>query len=96
MKIQEVSLHIRRCHMCGTVNETEEALVDKCQTCGKFFAPFVFFDEKAALGLNSKVQSDIASMMNNRLKSKDWHLQIKTQYPPLRGFTVYWEHESYT
>ena len=90
MKILEVSVHVRRCHMCGTVNETESALVDKCGQCGKFLAPFAFFDEKAALGIGDEAKPDIASLMNNRLKSNDWHHPIKSQYPALWGITVYW------
>ena len=84
------ALHIRRCHICGTVNETHNDLVEKCQHCGKFFAPFVFFDEKAALGLEEKAKIEVSSVMNNRLKSNEWHHQMKTQYPPLWGITVYW------
>lgn len=90
MKNLESPLHIRRCHVCGAVNETESALVDKCHQCGKFFAPFVFFDEKAALGLVEPAKDDAASVVTNRLRSNDWHHRIKTQYPPLWGITVYW------
>ena len=90
MKILEASLHVRRCHICGNVNETELALVDKCGQCGKYFAPFVFFDEKAALGLSDKPQADVAAIMNNRLKSNEGQHQLKSQYPPLWGITVYW------
>jgi hypothetical protein len=90
MKNQEAIQHIRRCHICGTVNETENALIERCSSCGKFLAPFVFFDEKAALGLTEKPHGDVASLMNNRLKSNEWHHPIHFQYPPLWGITVYW------
>ncbi len=95
MKTNEASLHFRRCHICGAVSETENALVDKCGHCGKFFAPFVFFDEKAALGMDAaekqdSAKDDMPSVMSNRLKSNEWHQRIKSQYPPLWGFTVYW------
>jgi hypothetical protein len=90
MKTNVSPLHIRRCHICGTTNETESALVDKCSHCGKFFAPFVFFDEKEALELDDQGRAEAAEIMNNRLKSNEWHHPIKTQYPPLWGITVYW------
>ena len=90
MKKLDASVHVRRCHICGAVNEIENALVDQCGQCGKFFAPFVFFDEKGALGIDFKVKDDSSSIVNNRLKSNEWHKEIKTQYPPLWGITVYW------
>ncbi len=90
MKKNEFSLHIRRCHICGTVNETESALVEKCSSCGKFLAPFVFFDEKAALGLKKQKNPESAFIMNSRLKLNEWHHPANSQYPPLWGITVYW------
>ena len=39
------SLHFRRCHVCGAVTERKNP-VDQCELCGKFIAPFFYFDEK--------------------------------------------------
>jgi len=51
----ESSIHIRRCHICGQINESEKSSNEQCAHCGKFFAPFVFFDECSILGLDDQV-----------------------------------------
>lgn len=81
------AIHIRRCHVCGHTEEVENELVSHCSSCGKILVPFLFFNEKAALGLD-KIDS------RHRPKSNDWRQRLKTQYPPLWGITVYWGNES--
>lgn len=72
-------IHIRRCHVCGEVNEADEKLVQKCEHCGKTLAPFYYFDESKLMGLDQSPQREISSK-----------LPLK-QYPPLWGLTAYWE-----
>jgi ribosomal protein S14 len=43
--------HIRRCHVCGSVTESEGSAVHKCASCGKHLAPFYYFDESKLEGL---------------------------------------------
>ena len=38
-------LHIRRCHICSSVTEIENNKIDRCSSCGKYLAPFVFCNE---------------------------------------------------
>ncbi len=84
MKNIEAKLtHVRRCHLCGVVNEVEAALVSKCAGCNKHFAPFLFFNEKAALGLEVD-QPEI------KADAGQWHEIMKAKYPPLWGLAVYW------
>ena len=44
--------HIRRCHVCGTVNELVGSANIHCHQCGKHLAPFYFFDESSLEGLS--------------------------------------------
>lgn len=44
--------HIRRCHVCGTVNESEGMAIRKCSDCGKHLAPFYYFDESKLEGIS--------------------------------------------
>ncbi|NUN06210.1 MAG: hypothetical protein HUU57_10660 [Bdellovibrio sp.] len=74
--------HFRICHICGTVNSAEGALVTTCESCGKHLAPFYFFDESKAMGLNSGFYSS--------LKQTPHRLPL-AEYPPVQGLTVYWE-----
>lgn len=80
--LQAGPLHIRRCHHCGTLNEAENHLVDRCQHCEKQLISFFYFDECKALGLPSL-----------RKKSQKTRLPLD-HYPPILGLTVYWEKSS--
>lgn len=40
----ECSTHYRRCHVCDSLNESEDE-VHKCNHCGKVMAPFFYFNE---------------------------------------------------
>jgi len=89
MHSQENKIHIRRCHICNTVNEQENAVIDRCDHCGKALAPFMFFDEKAALGL-TPFDSNEQHEIRMRLKSGNWGDSLSSKYPPLWGLAVYW------
>jgi hypothetical protein len=70
--------HIRRCHVCGTVNEAANSAVHKCHICGKHLAPFYYFDESKLDGL----------------KEGDAYLSTWKQSPsfnPIYGLSSYWQ-----
>lgn len=70
--------HIRRCHVCGAVNESENAAIHKCSHCGKHLAPFYYFDESKLEGLEEAAP----------------HLSVwkKAQnFNPIWGLSTYWE-----
>lgn len=75
-------VHVRRCHVCGSVNECEKSLVQKCDGCGKTLAPFYYFDESLAMGLKTEAQYQ-SEYKSSALPHRE--------YPPIWGLTVYWE-----
>lgn len=77
--------HVRRCHVCGTVCESENAVTLKCDKCGKYWAPFYFFDEHLLDGL-----SETGAYFSVWKKAE--------QYNPIWGLSLYWqeEYESHT
>ena len=79
MAVNKVT-HVRRCHVCGTVNELENSAIHKCQSCGKHLAPFYFFEESALRGMG-----------DNQLEMSLWKSQGK--YHPLWGLSTYWEED---
>lgn len=81
-------IHFRRCHICGTMNERENSLVDRCGSCHKSLAPFVFFDEKRALGVTDEPPTETPSKRASSIKIT--RIATETIYPPLWGLTVYW------
>ena len=81
-------IHFRRCHVCGNFNEKSNALVDRCQSCHKAFAPFVFFDEKRALGLYDDGPTEEPSKKSSTQRIT--RLATQSIYPPIWGLTVYW------
>ena len=83
-------IHIRRCHVCGNVNQKKKDFVKKCTSCGKALAPFMFFDEKNDFDPTFKVDAKTIDLDDVRLKSGSLYEHMKTQYPPLWGITVYW------
>lgn len=89
MSSKEIKIHIRRCHICSAVNEQQDSLVQRCSCCGKSLAPFMFFDEKAALGL-SDVNANDEHEEKMRLKSGNWGDSLSSKYPPIWGLAVYW------
>lgn len=73
-------LHIRRCHVCDAVTENGDTVVDKCQSCGKAFAPFVFCETTYENQIQ-KLSEQIFQSSNQGLRSI---------YPPLMGIALYW------
>ena len=73
-------VHLRRCHVCGELNECHGNLVRHCNHCGKSLAPFFYFDESKVMGL-------VVESRSGEQKSK---LPLR-EYPPLWGLTAYWE-----
>ena len=82
--------HIRRCHICGTVNENQNEFVKKCDSCGKSLVPFLFFDDKNDFDPALRAKASRIDLDNDRLKSGSLYDHLKSQYPPLWGITVYW------
>jgi hypothetical protein len=80
-------VHVRRCHVCGEVNEAENSLVSECKFCGKHLPSFSFFDESLAMGLKTPEQAA------SEYKSSALPLR---EYPPLTGVTVYWDTDDST
>ena len=68
--------YFRRCHICGAMNESEHAKVERCDHCNKGLAPFYYFDDRF-----TAVQGDL-SLRPPLLQS---------EYFPIQGLTVYWE-----
>ena len=79
--------HYRICHHCTTLNTAGGELVQDCEGCGKHLAPFYFFDESKAMGIQN---SDYYSTVNEALAAEAAELPLKI-YPPIYGLTVYWE-----
>ena len=76
-------IHIRRCHVCGEVNESEGAAVHKCGHCGKHLAPFYYFDESKLEGL--KEMGPYYSTWKQSLFAKDG------TFNPIWGLSTYWQ-----
>ncbi len=71
----DTSIHIRRCHVCGKVNECHNHQVGRCDFCGKIMAPFYYFDD-----------AQIEPLADNQVRP-EYHGQ---QFKPLYGLTAYW------
>lgn len=75
-------MHVRRCHICGCINEKDSVLVDRCLSCGKALAPFIF--------CYNGIGYSAAEELEKRLKAMDKDLASRPSYPPLIGLTLYW------
>lgn len=78
--------HIRRCHVCGEVNECEASSVHKCSHCGKHLAPFYYFDESKLEGL-----LESGPYLSTWKNPQDLPAG---NYNPIWGLSTYWQ-ESY-
>ena len=67
-------IHYRRCHICGCVTE-RDAEIEKCSSCGKPVAPFVYYDDKS-----TPVPTDIDKRT----------LFLDGEFRPIIGLTAYW------
>jgi hypothetical protein len=76
----EISLNIRRCHVCDFVTESQNGEVERCQGCNKYLAPF-FFCESTYTSDIKELSKSIFTFKNSGLKSI---------YPPLLGIALYW------
>ncbi|MFN3697003.1 MAG: hypothetical protein ACK4VO_06125 [Pseudobdellovibrio sp.] len=84
-------IHFRRCHICGELNEKSYHLVERCGHCQKAFAPFVFFDERKALGVSNDISDEGPDHPAKKASSyKITRLASESNYPPIWGLTVYW------
>lgn len=81
-RTENTVVHVRRCHVCGTVNESENQAIKRCSKCGKPLAPFYYFDESVLEGL----QDDGLHFSTMKLYDPE---QIET-FKPLWGFSTYW------
>lgn len=81
-KAENSITHIRRCHVCGTVNESTNQAIHQCSDCGKHLAPFYYFDESQMQGLADN------GLHLSQLKEVD-RTQVET-FKPLWGFSTYW------
>jgi hypothetical protein len=76
----EVLTHIRRCHVCDTVNECPGGEVDRCQSCHKFLAPFFFCEST----YSTEITELSKAIFTNKNKG------LKSIYPPLMGIALHW------
>ena len=73
-------LHLRRCHVCDAVSEQNGDVVSKCEGCGKFMAPFFFFNEKR-----------VVIFTDREMRPSLPHVtQTSEERMPIRGLTAYW------
>ncbi|MCC6278576.1 MAG: hypothetical protein IT289_11740 [Oligoflexia bacterium] len=75
------NLHVRRCHVCGDVTESETDVL-KCGGCGKSLLPFYYFDKKKI-----KEMADGDVRPDN---FRDLERDPESGYGPIRGLTAYW------
>ncbi|MGE0634379.1 MAG: hypothetical protein AB7O96_18330 [Pseudobdellovibrionaceae bacterium] len=71
-------IHIRRCHVCGEVNESEHGTVHKCENCGKHLAPFYYFDESKCIPLGDALDSEKSEAKQD------------SYYNPIWGLSAFW------
>ncbi len=82
--------HIRRCHVCGNVNECEGAAVHKCGQCGKHLAPFYYFDESKLEGL-AELGPYLSVWKEIRVPITEEALKAGETFNPIWGLSTYWE-----
>lgn len=68
-------LHLRRCHVCSHLSETNSGRVVSCDGCGRMLAPFFFFEE-----------SEAEIFTENQPRP----LPRSGERMPVIGFTVFW------
>ncbi len=75
-----IKIHFRRCHVCGATNECIGELVTECHSCHKRLLPFLYYDERAAMGVS---HSGSQIKFKTRLPHQS--------YPPLQGLSSFWQ-----
>lgn len=81
---KDTLFHVRRCHICGTVNELENQAVRQCRCCGKHLAPFYYYDESESKGIEAN------GLCFSVIKKYDPETQVET-FKPLIGLSTYWD-----
>jgi hypothetical protein len=77
-------IHIRRCHICNKTSESEQGKIERCESCGKYLAPFVFCsDPSDSVELNPRTESATYASPNPGSF-------LKSEYPPIYGISLYW------
>ena len=77
-------IHIRRCHICNKTSESETSNIERCDSCGKYLAPFVFCKDPSDLvELSSSTEA-------NTHASPNPGSFLKPEYPPIYGISLYW------
>lgn len=74
-KPSQVFTHIRRCHCCNGVTESDGKDVKACDHCGKSMAPFYFFND-----------DQVEPHTDHDLRP----LRPSGKVVPVLGFTAYW------
>ncbi|MCB0363157.1 MAG: hypothetical protein KDD35_10560 [Bdellovibrionales bacterium] len=69
-------VYFRRCHVCGTINHSDDTPVERCFHCGKYLCRFFYFDDRL-----------ISIVEDSALRP----LQYAGEYLPLQGISVYWD-----
>jgi hypothetical protein len=77
--------HLRRCHVCGYVNQVKNGTVEKCEHCNKAFSKFYFFEESNVEGITE----------NGGIKMRSWSesLRRSQDFQPIWGLTAFWEND---
>ena len=75
--------HVRRCHVCGTVNEGSNAAIHRCLQCGKHLAPFYYFDE-----------SKLDALQEGKAFLSVW--KDSMGYNPIYGLSIYWQESDWS
>jgi uncharacterized protein Yka (UPF0111/DUF47 family) len=79
-KMPKSQLHIRRCHICGALNQRQNQVVDRCEHCHKALLPFMFCE--------TSYDEQIIEMSKRVYEHEDEGLKVV--YPPLVGIALYW------
>ncbi len=77
-------VHIRRCHICNKISESETQKIERCEACGKYLAPFMFCNDPSD-------NAETASVVQDRTRTSQAPKSfLKTEYPPILGISLYW------
>lgn len=76
-------VYIRRCHVCGGINESHMNSIKNCSQCGKNLVPFLFCsDVGAELVKTESFFKDLKESSRSTL--------LRSDYPPICGISLYW------
>ncbi len=87
----EKILHIRRCHICGHLNESDSAHVEQCSSCGKHLVSFLFCKDPGVEELTSDFRTSVDSSTDVSMdKIVSPQSTLRSEYPPIYGISLYW------